>query len=439
MLSEFQSKAPAAHLVQSMAESGFRMAVVDTNNSTSFEPWIRAMNRGFHEPELDEAGMKADRTSKGDRRVTGVWECESSATDEPVGTVSSWPTKLTVSPGRVTSVWAVSSVTVSPTHRRRGIARALLEGELATASDLGIPVAVLTVSESTIYGRFGFAPAVFAADLTIESSRIAWRGDVPEGRMSFLPLTEARDVISELRDSSFTVVPGQLAMSSSWAASTTGTDGKDADKAKSLRAVQYEGIDGTVHGVAVYRVSGGESDFTKHVLDVEYLLTSTPEAYETLWRFLLGVDLVSAVKAPLRSIDEPLRWQLTDQRAIAERRVDHLWVRILDVQAALEAREYSADGCIGFRVSDVLGYAAGDFLLTVRDGAASVESVDETFPDRIPVVSLSVNELSALYLGGVPAATLESAGRLIGSTAQAASAVDAVFRARVVPWLDTWF
>lgn len=439
MMSDFQNKAPAVSLVRAMAESGFRMAVVDTTNSAVFEPWARAMNRGFHEPELDEAGMKAECASKRSRRVTGVWELESPVTDEPVGTVSSWPADLTVSPGRTTSAWAISSVSVSPTHRRRGIARALLEGELATASDLGIPLAILTVSESTIYGRFGFAPAVFAANLEIETSRVFWVGDEPEGRLTFLSMRTAHDVISDLRDGAYTAVPGQIAMPNSWAAHLTGADGKNADDAKSARAVQYEGIDGTTQGVALYRVSGGKSDFTKHVLEVDFLLASTSEAYEALWRFLLGVDLVSKVKAPLRSIDEPLRWQVTDQRALTETREDHLWLRILDLPAALEAREYAADGRVGFRVNDSLGYAAGCFVLTVEDGISSVENVGESFARKVPVLTLSVNELSAIYFGGVSAVTLQNAGRVIGSTVRVAADVDAVFTPAVTPWTDVWF
>ena len=81
-------------------------------------PWVRAMNRGFRRPELDESRMKADCAAKSIRRFTGVWDCESPATDEPVGTFASGSSDFAESPGRTTTVWAISSVTVSNSPRR---------------------------------------------------------------------------------------------------------------------------------------------------------------------------------------------------------------------------------------------------------------------------------------------------------------------------------
>ena len=78
--------------------------------------------------------------------------------DAPVATIASWIGELTVPGGRGIPSCAISAVTVAPTHRRRGIARAMLEGELGAALDAGAPIAMLTVSESTLYGRYGFAP-----------------------------------------------------------------------------------------------------------------------------------------------------------------------------------------------------------------------------------------------------------------------------------------
>lgn len=51
----------------------------------------------------------------------------------------------------------------------------MMQGELNTAATLGVPVATLTVSESTLYGRYGFAPAAAAAGLGAST------GDVPVG------------------------------------------------------------------------------------------------------------------------------------------------------------------------------------------------------------------------------------------------------------------
>ena len=69
-------------------------------------------------------------------------------------------------------MWAISMVTVAATHRRRGIARGLLEGELRAAASAGVPMAGLTVTEATIYGRYGFGPAVPVSRTASMATRI---------------------------------------------------------------------------------------------------------------------------------------------------------------------------------------------------------------------------------------------------------------------------
>jgi predicted acetyltransferase len=54
-------------------------------------------------------------------------------------------------------------------------------GELRTAAELGVPIAALTVSESTIYGRFGFASAAQAAHWEIDTRHVRWAGPTPAG------------------------------------------------------------------------------------------------------------------------------------------------------------------------------------------------------------------------------------------------------------------
>ena len=131
---------------------------------------------------MDEKRLAALRASYGYRRVLGVYDDALPAEEParwPVGTVASWPGELTV-PGETTlPAWAISSVSVAPTHMGRGIARAMMEGELRTAAALKLPMAMLTVSESTLYERYGFAPAALASDYRIENRRGHWVGPDP--------------------------------------------------------------------------------------------------------------------------------------------------------------------------------------------------------------------------------------------------------------------
>ncbi len=134
---------------------------------------------------------------------------------------------------------------------------------------------------------------------------------------------------------------------------------------------------------------------------MHYLSTETDEAYAALWRFLLEVDLVTEVRAWHRPVDEPVRWMVRDQRGIKQTVTDHQWVRILDVKAALEGRGYEHDGRLELEVSDELGFAAGRFILDVVDGTATVT------PGGSGTTPVTVQELSAAYLGAVPPTTPE--------------------------------
>jgi len=422
---------PASH--DALAARGLRLGIVDPGDREAFTAWLRADHRGFHLAEAGEKIMSASLEGLAYRRTTGVWDGTARDAASPVATVDSWITDLTV-PGAHVDAWAISAVTVAPTHRRRGIARALLEAELRTAASLGVPLATLTVSESTIYGRFGFGTASFATELTIDTRRARWTGPTPQGRLHFVSPAEFRAEAEVLHDRIRTSGPGQV---DSWPLRwdrLAGLITDDEARAKSLRAVRYDDADGELRGLALYRVSGGEPDFAAHTLTVEHLSSETPDAYAALWRYLLEVDLVSTVKAYDRSVDEPLLWQVADMRAVAQNPYDHLWTRILDVPASLAARRYAAPLDTVIEVSDALGFAEGGYAVRVEGGAAVVERTTAAARLR-----MSVNELSAVYLGGVSLSTLVDAGRAEELVPGAAEDFDAAFRTARAPWLSFWF
>lgn len=428
---------PAA--VERLAGDGLRFALVDTSDVAAFDTWLEADMRGFHGERLSTARRAEMREAFGYRRTTGVWDASSADPGSPVATVNSWPVALTVPGGRDVQSWAISSVTVAPTHRRRGIARTLLETELHTAAALDVPLAILTVSESTIYGRFGFAPATFGSTLKVDTTRAHWAGPAVDGRVHFVPL----EALAEWAPSFFERVrldsPGAIEPWETMWNRIIPTTGETAEKAKGLRGVRYDDANGEPQGFAVYTVKENDR-FSHHELDLAYLLTATDDAYAGLWRFLLEIDLVSSITAHLRPVGEPLPFMVSDYRAVQTTAVeDHLWVRILDVPRSLEARSYAAPGRFALQVTDSLGYAAGTFMLTVTgEGSATVAKTDE-IPDDAAAAALGINELGALYLGGVSARTLTAAGRVTELTPGAADALDSTFRSPATAWQSFWF
>ncbi|MES2092595.1 MAG: GNAT family N-acetyltransferase [Actinomycetota bacterium] len=423
-----------------LAAKGLDLALVDTTDVTAFTAWLQAENRGFHGGRMPQSKLDRQLPLIAHRRTTGVWDPDSPDAASPVATVSTWVTDLTV-PGRTSiPAWSVSAVSVAPTHRRRGIARALLEAELRTAVSLEVPVAILTVTEATIYGRYGFGASVMSADWTIDTKRARWIGPEASGSLNFVEpetlLREGHDLVERVR----LQTPGQIEFGDLLWERLLGFDG-DPEFAKALRVVRYDDVEGELQGFAAYRIVDLGGDFTKHRLDLGFLVSATDEAYAALWRFLLEMDLVSSISAPLRTIDEPLLWQVSDSRAVERSRVrEHLWTRILDVPVALSARRYSAPGVFVLDVSDDLGFADGLFLLTIAaDGSATVAPLEGEAPDAAAAVALTVEDLGALYLGGVSPLTLVRAGRITELRPDSAAALEASFRSPVTPWLSIWF
>ncbi|MGA8987048.1 GNAT family N-acetyltransferase [Aeromicrobium sp.] len=414
-----------------LADDGLTLATIDPTDHEAYDAWFRAETRGFLGPDPTPAQVEQRRGYLQDDRLVGVWDDGIPHPATPVATTISWIADLTL-PGGVAPAWAISGVTVAPTHRRRGIARALLEAELRTAVALGLPLAMLTVSESTIYARFGFAPAVMGRDLRIDTRRARWTGPVAPGRVHLVTAHQLRDdghpIVERVRLST----PGQVSYPATgilWHRQLGLPVGDDS--AKNLRFARYDGVDGTPEGFVVYRVVENESDFARSEATVTALVAATNDAYAALWRFILELDLVSTVTAHLRPVDEPLRWMIADFRAVRSSETDHLWTRILDVKASLEARTYAAPGRIVLRVDDPLGFATGTWAMEVENsGAATVSSTDDA-----PDTELTVNALSAIHVGGVSARALEAAGALTGAAAR----LDAMFRSPIEPCTSIWF
>jgi len=419
-----------------LAASGLELRLVGSDAAR--DTWLQTVARAFLDSERSAEQLDANRERGAYRRPVGVYDPSAPDPDAPVGSVASWVTELTVPGGETVPTLAVSAVTVAATHHRRGIARALVEGELRTATALGVPVASLTVSESQLYGRYGFGAAVPVASWRIDTRRAGWLGPSPAGRVDFVSRERFRALAPALHERVRTGTVGEVPVPDGLWDTFAGTrpDAKDAGK---TRAVQYADGDGEVRGLLLYSVDENVVDFARSTATVSLLLAETPDAHAALWRFVLGLDLIGEVRASELSVDEPLRWMIADQRAAHVEVVDHPYVRILDVPAALVARRLAASGVLALDVADPLGITGGRWLLRVDEEGRGV--VDD-WPEGAPApagsttVTLGVTELATAYLGGVSLATLAAAGRVTTS--------DAAHAARVLGWheaprLSFWY
>ncbi|MFT4260609.1 GNAT family N-acetyltransferase [Microbacterium sp.] len=411
--------------------SGFDYRVLDAADVAAIDAFSRADARGFLDPEPSREHLDGVRPSLAARRNIGVFETGAAEGALPIATVNSWVTPLTVSGGEL-PMWAISSVTVAATHRRRGIARNLLEGELRAAADAGVPVAGLTASEATIYGRYGFAPAVPVARVAIDTRRAGWQAAAAPGRLEYVDREQLAVDLSELHEGARRARAGQI---SGWPYRWRRTAGlaDEGGKGAAVRGVRYLDAAGVVRGILAYRLAE-QADGFRFTLTIAQLTTQTDEALRALWGFAVTHDLVTRVEADLRPLDDPIVHLVADQRAVEFTVHDHGWLRVLDVPAVLTARTYRAPLDVVLRVTDPLGFAEGTWRLVVgADGRAEVATTDAAAD-----LSLSVVELSAILVGGVSATHLAAAGRIQADEAVSAS-VDDAFRAQRAPLLGIWY
>lgn len=460
-----------------LSSRGLEYRLIDPADTAALDGWIDADHRGFHHARPREVTREYERRVMGERRLHGVFDPGVADPIVPVATVSSWPTGLSVPGGRSVDGWAVSSVTVSPTHRRRGIARAMMEAELRSAKEAGAAVAMLTVTEATIYGRYGYAPAARASTIEIDRRRARWIGPTAPGRVHFVEPAALRDAAAAISRRAVARTPGEIDRWSGILDRMLGLVDPESDGSRALRAVRYDDEHGQPQGFAVFRVTREPNEPGWAEFDV--LAAATDDAERALWRVLVEQDFVSGVRARLRSVDEPIEWLLEDPRAVRVTEAsDHLWVRIVDAAAALGARRYGAAGELVLDIEDPLGYAAGRYtLLASADGRAVVHvpradgstdasgagsAVASAAPKRERsraraanadgsgsrsaaraaeprTLTLDVRDLGSIYLGGVRPSVLARAGRITASSNGALELADRMFASTRTPHLSIWF
>jgi predicted acetyltransferase len=340
-----------------------------------------------------------------------------------VGSAGAYTRDLSV-PGAVVPAAHVTLVAVSPTHRRRGLLNRLMAHQLRTMPE---SIAVLWASEGRIYQRYGYGLAAKSARLDINTREVSLpRATGPvRGELRAAVPAEVRKDLQELYDRLLGDHPGWSSRTDRWWDFVLRDPESRRFGFTAKRALLYEDVSG-VSGYAIWRAKV-EWDPTGPNGETQVLetLAATSEGYLALWRFLLSVDLTRRVSAPLVSVDEPLTYLVDEPRRLGARYGDGLWVRVVDLPAALTARRYPAPVDVVLDVTDgLLDANAGRWrLATAADGTASCTREDAAEPD----LACDVADLGAVYLGGTPLGELAAAGRVRELRPGALAAASAAF------------
>ncbi|MGW1958293.1 GNAT family N-acetyltransferase [Streptomyces sp. NPDC001920] len=399
--------------------------------------WTRALNTGFlRTPGVAETEI-ADRSSYlVPARTLGAFD-----DGRCVATFRSFAQELTVVGGGTVPADAISNVTVTPTHRRRGILGRMMDHDLAAAKDRGDVVATLIAAEYPIYGRYGFGPATWTAQWTIDVPRTGldprWAGPGDGGRIDIVDPADVRKIGPELHERVRRAQPGAINRDARWWQVATGALRLDRDPWTEPFFAAYRSAGGEVQGLVAYTADDrwGDGKQPLNTASVKWLIAATPDAERALWRYLCSIDWITTVKSGWRAPDDLLPFHLPDPRAARITTLaDWLWVRILDVVRALEARTYEGEGALVLEIVDEGGPAGGRYRLEASaDGARCAPTA------AAADLTLDVAELARLWLGDESAVRLAALGRVREDRAGAARVADALLRTSRRPWCPDIF
>jgi predicted acetyltransferase len=303
---------------------------------------------------------------------------------------------------------------------------------LAAAAERGDPLSILIASEWRIYGRYGFGPCTEAAEWTVDRLRAG--GPAPVGDLQHVTATELRTLAPLVYDRARLRRPGGLTRPDQRWDRDLGLLLPEGEPAWDGRATVHRDDAGEVDGYLRWQADWNAKG-VDNMLTVQELTAATDAAYADLWRFALSVDLIATVTARGRPVEEALPWLVPDGRSVRQTdRYDDLWLRVLDVPAALTGRDYRTEGQLVLEVVDPAGYAAGRFALDASPAGASC--VPTT---RSADLSLPVTALGSVYLGGYRLGTLAAADLVDEHTPGALAAADQLFGADRVPWCTLHF
>lgn len=338
-----------------------------------------------------------------------------------VGSAATNTYRQVVPGGDSVPVGGLTIVAVRPTHRRSGLLRKLMRRHLEDVRDRGEVAGILYASESSIYGRFGFGAAVPGGEVSIARAHGAFRRDVPAPRGTYrlLELPAAGEVVRTVFAAATAATPGAIVpRDQDWVARLTDHPGR-REGATPWRFLVYD-RDGEPRGYARYRQKDGWGDGgPEGKVMVRELHAIDGEAFAALWRFLLDIDLAVTIEAGSRPSPDPLRHLLADPRRLMEKASDGVWVRLVDVPAALAARRYRVEGSLVIEVRDDFFEAGGRYRLSGGPDGAVCERTDAAAD-----VSFGVEHLGSVYYGAGSVTRLAWLGLVQGDPAAVRRADD---------------
>jgi predicted acetyltransferase len=349
-----------------------------------------------------------------------------------VGHAAAYTRELTV-PGAIVPAAHVSLVGVMPTHRRRGLLSQMMKRQLGEIAEAGRePLAVLWASETGIYPRFGYGSAGRVLRIDAMTREVGPPAQPTEGYEGKLRLVKPLEAIGDFAKVYEQLRGGRVGWSNRderWWKFVL----EDLESQRNGATERYGVVHDTPHGPTGYAIWRSKNSWDQHgpndQTQIREVIAADPQTYAALWRFLLTLDLSRSARAGYLAVDEPLLHLVGEPRRLGITVSDGLWVRVIDVPAALAARRYLAPIDLVFEVSDpLLPGNTGRWRLTGGPAGATCTPTGDPAD-----LGCTVLELGAAYLGGPSLGALAAAGNVRELTAGTLAPASAAFGWRRQP------
>ncbi|MEV0647221.1 GNAT family N-acetyltransferase [Phytomonospora sp. NPDC050363] len=347
--------------------------------------------------------------------------------DRLIGTSAIFTRDLSV-PGAVIPAAHVSGVSVRPTDRRRGVLSAMMRRQLTEAPE---PVAALWASQSALYRRYGYRDAADAVSYSGDLRLAGVPQSTVSGRIREITPEQARENLPEVYAEAVGQRPGLSTRPNGWWDKRLQDPQSQRHGAGARRVLVHENTEGAVDGYVLWRseMKWGEAGPAYNLIVEEFIAADT-DVYLALWHFLSGLDFAATFTWRRgAAFDERLRHLVGEPRHLQPRFTDALWIRLVDLPAALTARAYMRDLDVVLDVTDPIVEAnRGRWRLVVRDGEATCERTD-----RPAALAMGVDVLGGIYLGGRPLRLYASLGQVTEHLSGAVDAATTAFSWPVAP------
>ena len=339
-----------------------------------------------------------------------------------------FPFGLTV-PGGSVPCAGVTVVGVLPSHRRRGLLRRMMDAQLRDIRERGEPIAALWASEETIYGRFGYGLASMSINVEAERNLVGIPPGPPhEASVRLVSHEEALRTFPPVYARVTRTRPGMIERSRPWWESRRLDDSPERRRGGGPLVRALLERDGRPVGFALYRIAqeGSTPDSWTKTVRVLEAFGVDDRATRDIWRFLLEIDWVDRIAAYHLPVDHPLPLLVDRLNKLHIKVWDALWVRIVNVPAALDGRTYASPERVTLEV-------VADPHVPDNVGTWTIEDGTVRRGRRRPDVRLAVDALGSAYLGGISFARLAAAGLAEEVVRGGLDRADSAFRAPA-PW-----